>query len=164
MPHLTQLGLIHTIIGIIALILAMVSLVRHRRISPANSIGKLYVVFTIAACVTSFGVQKLGHLSPAHSLSVLILLLLPVAVYFQLSRFVNTTWEYVGMATMTFTVFLSFIPTVVETLTRVPVDNPIAENDNAPVIKMLLLALAIVFATIIVVQIRRARALRKSTV
>jgi hypothetical protein len=67
------------------------------------------------------------------------------------------------MATMTFTVFLSFIPTVVETLTRVPVDNPIADNDNAPVIKMLLLALAIVFATIIVVQVRRARALRKST-
>jgi len=162
MLQLTQLGIIHTIIGIIALVLAITSLVGNGKISPANSIGKLYIGFTVAACITSFGVQKLGHLSPAHSLSVLILLLLPVAIYFQRARFAGMTGEYIGMATMTFTVFLSFIPTIVETLTRVPVGDPIAENDKAPIIKMLLLALAVIFVVIIVFQIRKARTLRKS--
>lgn len=163
MPHLTSLGLFHTVIGIIALVLAITSLIRTLRISQHDRLGKLYIVSTMVACITSFGVQKTGHLSPSHFLTVLILLILPAGIIFQQRRFIGKKLEYVGIAAMTFTVFLSFIPTVVETLTRVPVVHPIAENEQSPVVRGLILLLAIIFTCVTFLQLRKASALRRNT-
>lgn len=155
MPHLTTLGIIHTIISIFAVIFALVALFRDGVINPRNSLGKWYVWLTIASCLTSFGIMKTGHISPAHGLSVLVLILVALGVY--ASRFFGIRSARAEIIIMTLTLYFSFIPAVTETLTRVPVSHPVAGNQDAPVLKTVYLVLTIIFAVGIFFQLRKQR-------
>lgn len=160
MPHpLTIIGIIHTIIGIVALVFAFIALARFGKIDPRKGPGKWYFIFTILASVSSFAVMKTGSLSPAHLLSVLILLLLPLGF---LMNKTGTRAEYVGTLAMTFTLFLSFVPTITETLTRVPFSQPIAVDQDDPVLKKILGTLLIVFVAGMIYQVRKIKAGHKS--
>jgi uncharacterized membrane protein len=158
----STMGIIHTIIGIIALVFALVALFRHGRVDPATGSGKWYVILTLASCLSSFLVMKTGHLSPPHFLSVLILIILPVGIFFQSKKRKGTGFEYVGVVAMSMTLFLSFIPTIIETLTRVPIGHPVASSDKDPIIQTCVLLLTIVFVTGAVYQVIQIRKHQKN--
>jgi uncharacterized membrane protein len=153
----STLGIIHTIIGIIALVFGILALFRHGRIDLFTGPGKWYVILTVASCLSSFLVMKTGHLSPPHFLSVLILVILPVGILFQSEKRKGTGFEYVGVVAMSMTLFLSFIPTIVETLTRVPIGHPVASSDKDPIIQTCVLLLTIVFVTGAIYQVIKIR-------
>jgi hypothetical protein len=155
--HLTHLGIFHTAISILALIVACFALLRDGKIDPRNGLGKWYVGFTIVTCLTSFGIMKTGHLTPAHGLSVLVLLLLSIGVFARSIWRSGTRGEKAETLFMSATLFLSFIPAITESLTRLPMDHPIAADPNAPVIKMALLLLLIIFVLGLSCQLRQIR-------
>jgi len=155
--HLSPLGIFHTIISILAIIVAFIALARDGKIDPRNGLGKWYVGLTVVTCLTSFGIMKTGHFTPAHTLSILVLLILPVGIYARSIWKTGTRGEKAEIIAMTLTLFLSFIPAATETLTRLPIDGPIAVNQDASVIKMTLLGLAVVFCIGIIYQLRKVR-------
>ena len=155
--HLSTIGIIHTIIGIIALALAISALVKSGQIAPKSPLGKWYIYLTLAASFSSFAVMKTGHLSPSHFLTALILLILPVAIFARSITFFGRRAEAVQVVGMTATLYLSFIPTIVETLTRVPVGDPLAASQEAPVIKGLLGILTLVFTVLVFFQLRAVK-------
>src|SRR5882757_3050010 len=155
--HLSPLGIFHTIISILAIIVAFIALARDGKIDPRNGLGKWYVGFTVVTCLTSFGIMKTGHFTPAHTLSILVLLILPVGIYARSIWKTGTRGEKAEIIAMTLTLFLSFIPAATETLTRLPIDGPIAGDQDAPVIKMTLLGVAAVFTIGIIYQLRKVR-------
>ena len=155
--HLSTLGIIHTIISILAIIYGFIALYRDGRISFRNNLGKSYIVLTILTCLTSFGVMKTGHFTPAHTLSVLVLILLPIGIYARSIKFLGSAGEKVEAIIMMATLFLSFIPAVTETLTRLPISGPIAENQDAPIIKTVLLVLLVLFTIGTIYQVRKMR-------
>jgi uncharacterized membrane protein len=156
MPHpLSIIGIIHTIISIIAIIFAFVALFQTGRIDPRSSSGRWYIIMTILSCLTSFGVMKTGHLSPAHSLSVLVLLLLPLAIYAR--RLFGSRGPNIETILMSATLFFSFIPAITETLTRVPFSNPVAENQDAPILKTCYLVLLLLFVIGLFFQLRKPK-------
>lgn len=155
--HLSSLGIIHTIISILAIIVAFIALARDGKINPRNGLGRGYIVLTVLTCLTSFGIMKTGHFTPAHTLSVLVLILLPIAIYARSIKFLGTAGEKVETIIMTATLFLSFIPAVTETLTRLPLSGPIAINQDAPIIKMILLGLLVIFTIGTFYQVRKLR-------
>src|SRR5882757_7310913 len=93
--HLSPLGIFHTIISILAIIVAFIALARDGKIDPRNGLGKWYVGLTVVTCLTSFGIMKTGHFTPAHTLSILVLILLPIAIYARSIRFLGTAGEKV---------------------------------------------------------------------
>jgi uncharacterized membrane protein len=153
--HLSPLGIFHTIISILAIIVAFIALVRDGKIDPRNGLGKWYIVLTIVTCLTSFGIMKTGHFTPAHTLSILVLLILPIGIYARSIWKKGTRGAKAERIAMTLTLFLSFIPAVTETLTRLPISGPIAENQDAPVIKMTLLVVAIIFTLGVIYQLKK---------
>ncbi|HEY4337270.1 MAG TPA: hypothetical protein VGM89_15270 [Puia sp.] len=156
MPNpLSTLGIIHTIISILAIIFAFVALSRSGRIDPRSSSGRWYVILTILTCLTSFGVMKTGHLSPAHSLSVLVLLLLPLAIYAR--RLFGSRGASIETILLSATLFFSFIPAITETLTRVPLSHPVADNQDAPILKICYLVLLLLFAIGLFLQLRKPK-------
>jgi len=155
--HLSPLGIFHTIISILAIIVAFIALARDGKIDPRNGLGKWYVGLTVVTCLTSFGIMKTGHFTPAHTLSILVLLILPVGIYARSIWKTGTRGEKAEIIAMTLTLFLSFIPAATETLTRLPIDGPIAVNQDASVIKMTLLGLAIIFTLGVLYQLRKLR-------
>jgi uncharacterized membrane protein len=150
--HLTYLGIFHTAISILALIFAVVAVLRDGLISPRNGLGKWYIVLTVATCLTSFGIMKTGHFTPAHALSVLILLLLLFGIYAR--RWFGARGPKIEVILLSLTLFFSFIPAITETLTRLPISQPIAESQDASVVKLSYLALTVVFAIGMWLQLR----------
>lgn len=157
--HLTNLGIFHTVVSILAIIFGIVALVRAGRIDPRNATGKWYVVLTIITCLTSFGIMKTGHFTPAHGLGVLVLVLLVIGVYAR--RIFPKRGEGLEIIALSATLFFSFIPAITETLTRLPIADPIAAGPDAAVVKMSLLALTVVFVLGLIYQFNRLRKNRR---
>lgn len=153
--HLSNLGIFHTVISILALIVAIAALFRDGVINPRSGLGKWYIFLTIVTCLTSFGIMKTGHFTPAHGLSVLVLMLLTLGIYAR--RLFGARGGKVEIILMSTTLFLSFIPAITETLTRIPISHPIAENQDASVVKMSDLGLLVVFAIGLFFQLRKRR-------
>lgn len=97
--------------------------------------------------------MKTGHFSAGHSLAILILLLVPLGVYAKSIRFFGKFGVYIQTVVLSSTLFFSMIPAVVETLTRLPIANPLAASPDAPIVKMGLTTLVFLYLIGILYQI-----------
>ncbi|TWI81974.1 hypothetical protein [Chitinophaga japonensis] len=142
---LSNLGIFHTIIGIIAIAAGLISFVKHARINLAQTSGKVYFYGTIIASLTVWGLSKHGGFNAGHLFSLLILILVIIAfsLYYKMGQ--HKKARYFENFLLSFSFFLSMVPTVNETLTRVPVGNPLAKSSSDPVIGKTLLIIFILF-------------------
>jgi len=76
---LTQLGVIHTAISLIAVAAGLIALLRDREISPRNTLGKVYVITTVLVCLTGFGIFQHGGFGKPHVLGIITLIVLGIA-------------------------------------------------------------------------------------
>ncbi len=151
--HLSQLGIIHTAISIIAIFVAFYALLRDGKISPINDRGRLYIILTVITCLTGLPIMRTGHPTAGHSLAAIILIVLPIAIFAPSMKFLGKSAAYIQIFLMSLTLFFSFIPAVVETLTRLPISQHIASGTDSPVVQMGLLALVIVFTVGVLYQL-----------
>ncbi|ASU35252.1 hypothetical protein [Mucilaginibacter xinganensis] len=161
--HLSILGIIHTVISIIAIFAAFYALFSDGQINPLNNRGKLYIVLTVITCLTGLPIMRTGHPTAGHNLAVVILIVLPIAIYAPSFKFLGKTAAFLQVFLMSFTLFLSFIPAIVETFTRLPISGPIADGPNAPVIQMGLLILVALFTTGVLYQLIKLWKRRKQS-
>jgi hypothetical protein len=161
--HLSILGIIHTIISVFALIAAFYALYRSGRIIPGTGSAKSYIWLTVLTCITGFPIMKTGHFTPGHYVAITILVLLPLGIYVRSLRIFGKLADYVQVIFLSTTIFLSCIPAIVETLTRLPISQPIADGPNAPIIQNGLTALALLYFIGMIYQIVKLRALRRKS-
>jgi hypothetical protein len=159
--HLSILGIIHTVISVLAVITAIFALLRYGKINPVSGAGKLYIVLTVITCLTGLPIMKTGHPTAGHPLAIIILILLPIAVYARSIRFFGKSAVYIQTIIMSFTLFLSLIPATVETLTRLPMSQPLATDPNSPIVKTTLTVVFILFIVGVAYQVIRLRSQRK---
>jgi hypothetical protein len=137
------LGIIHTIIAIIALLFAAVTLFKNGVINPYSQLGKYYSILTVIACITSFGLSKAGGFNEGHILGILILVLLAVAYSLGRITFQQRNRVFIQVFCMSVTLFLSLIPAVNETLSRLPVDHPLANGPESPLVQSIIKGLLV---------------------
>jgi hypothetical protein len=159
--HLSVLGIIHTAISILAIIVALYALLRDGKISQANGRGKLYILLTVITCLTAFPIMRFGHPTAGHKLGIIILIILPIAYFITSLKFLGKSVAYIQVFLMSLTLFLSCIPAVVETLTRLPISHPIAGGPNDPVIQKGLLTLVILFTIGVIYQLIKLHSRQK---
>jgi uncharacterized membrane protein len=157
--HLSILGIIHTAISILALLVALFALFRDGKIDPANGRGKLYILLTVVTCITGFPIMRFGHLTPGHYLAIIILVLLPIGIY--AGRIFGKAGDYMQVIIMSITLFFSFIPAIVESLTRLPIAHPLAAGPNDPLVQKAQLILVILFSAGVTYQLIKLNAKRK---
>ncbi|MEP6611214.1 MAG: hypothetical protein ABJA76_05000 [Mucilaginibacter sp.] len=159
--HLSPLGIFHTAVSIVAIIVALYALLRDGKISPANGRGRLYILLTVITCLTALPIMKTGHFTQAHGLAVIVLVVLPIAVYVPSFKFLGKSAAYIQVFLMSLTLFFSFIPAIVETLTRLPMSKPIADGPNSPVIQTGLMGLVGLFVIGVIYQFIKIRSRQK---
>ena len=157
--HLSILGIIHTAISVIALIVALAALVKSGKVNPAAKLGHWYVWLTVITCITGFPIMKTGHFTPGHYLAIIIIILLPLAIYAY--RIFGKAAPYVQVILMSTTVFLSFIPAIVESLTRLPMSQPLASGPNDPIIQKAMGALMVIYVVGVIYQVIKLRMKKK---
>lgn len=158
---LSNTGIVHTIIGIIAVVAAIVSYLLFGKINLAAVWGKLYFYTTLITSLTALGVSKRGGFNAGHAFSILIVVLVLIAYFLYAKKKGHNRSRYLENFLLTFSFFLSWLPTVNETLTRVPVGHPVATNPGEPVIVKTLLVLFLLFIAGSVLQFLKQRKMNK---
>jgi hypothetical protein len=159
---LSNLGIFHTVIGIIALGAALASCLKYGKINLADKSGKIYFFGTIITSLTALGLSKHGGFNPGHIFSLLVLLLVVGAFVLHTKMKENKRARHFENFFLSFSFFLSLIPTVNETLTRIPLGHPFAKDSSDPLIGKILLPVFILFIAGTVYQIVQQRKMNKS--
>lgn len=160
--HLSVLGIIHTAISIFALLAGYYALYSSGKIDPKTGPGKSYIWLTVITCVSGLPIMKLGHPTAGHYLAIIILVLLPIGLYVQQLRILGKLAAYIQVIIMSTTLFLSMIPLIVETLTRLPISHPIASGPDDPLLQNMLRGLVLIYIVGVIYQIVKLRASRKT--
>jgi uncharacterized membrane protein len=157
MYGLTQLGLIHTLISLVAVFAAVIAFARDKGINPANTLGKVYIWTTILTCLTGFGIFQHGGFGKAHVLGIVTLLTLALAWWADRGRF-GARSAYVSTLCYSITFVFHMIPAVTESSTRLPLGAPLLSSPEAPELKAVTGALFVLYAIGAGLQVRRLKA------
>lgn len=153
---LTTIGIFHAIVSLVSVVSGAAALLRDRRIVFGNAVGKVYVGSLLVTCLTGFGIFRSGAWSPAHTATVLSVLFLSLGLAAEWRG--RTVPQAIGFST---SFFLLMIFTVTEALTRLPPGQPLAADQDAPLVNVARLIVLALFVIGIVVQMR---ALRRASV
>lgn len=154
---LSALGIFHTIVGIAAIIAALIAFLRYGKIDLGTITGKIYFYGTLVTSLTALGLSKHGGFNPGHVFSILIAVLVLTSFFLYTKRRGNNRSRYFENFFLSFSFFLSWLPTVNETFTRIPIGHPLAKSPGDPIIGMTLLVLFILFVAGSVFQFRKQR-------
>lgn len=153
---LTYLGVIHTLISLVAVFAALVSFVRYQGIVPGNSLGRLYIWSTVLTCVTGFGIFQHGGFGKPHVLGIVTLLVLGLAWWADQRKF-GARSAAVSTVSYSLTFFFHMIPAVTETTTRLPYGNPWLPSSEAPELKTITGVMFLILLVGVVLQLRRLK-------
>ena len=155
---LTNLGIVHTIISLLAVAAGIVAFARHRLIASTNRVGQAYILLTVLTCLTGFPIFQRGGFGPPHVLGVLTLAVLALAWLAESGRLFGRAARYVAVVAYSLTFFFHMIPGFTETATRLPVGAPLATGDADPGLQTVI---AVAFLAFLVGAACQVRALRR---
>ncbi len=158
---LSLLGIFHTIIGIAAIVAAIISLIKNSKIDLGKQTGKIYFYCTLITSLTALGLSSVKGVNPGHILALLIVLLISLAYFLHAKKPGNNRSRLIENFALTFSFFLSLIPTVNETFNRIPVGHPLANGPKDPLIGKTLLVIFILFILGSVLQFRKQKKINK---
>ena len=155
---LTQLGVIHTAISLIAVAAGLIALVRDKEISPRNVLGKVYVITTVLVCLTGFGIFQHGGFGKPHALGIITLVVLGIAYVAGYTKLYGGASPYVETVSYSATFLFHLIPGITETTTRLPLGAPLLPSPEAPALQAATAVLGVLFLIGAGLQVRRLRA------
>ena len=159
---LSNLGIFHTLVGITAIVAGIISLVKKSKIDLSIGTGKIYFYGTLISSLTALGLSSVQGVNPGHILALLIVVLISTAFYLYIKKSGNNRSRFIENFFLSFSFFLSLIPTVNETFNRVPVGHPLANGPQDPLIGKTLLFLFILFIIGSALQFRKQRRINKA--
>lgn len=157
---LTTLGIVHTAISLIAVATGAIALVCDKKISWANTIGKIYVIATVVTCATGFGIFQHGGFGKPHVLGIITLLVLTLALIAgKNSKPLGRLSPYIETVAYSVTFFFHLVPGITETATRLPVDAPLASGPDDPHMQMAVGVIFMLFLIGVIGQVLKLRTL-----
>ena len=155
---ISPLGWLHTLGSLPAIPLALYMLVRYGRIMPRSTPGMIYLISMLLGSVTIFLIAQ-QTVSYGIAIATLALLLTGYGVGYL--PILKNKSIYIETICLTLTVFLLMVPTVSETLRRVPDGNPMVTDLKSPIFLGAqggLLVALIVGLTLQIIYLRRNKA------
>jgi hypothetical protein len=128
---ISPIGWLHTLGSLPAIPLAAYMFVRHGRIVPRSTPGVLYLIFMLIGALTVFLVAK----QPVSNFIGVITLALLLGGYgIGLLGWKSRAVAYIETILLSLTAFFLMIPTVSETLRRVPDGHPFVTDLKSPLL------------------------------
>jgi len=158
---LSSFGIFHTVIGVVAIIAAGIDIIRNGKIDLSQLTGKIYFYCTLVTSLTALGLSSVKGVNPGHILALLIIVLISVAYILHAKRKGNNRFRYIENFSLSFSFFLSLIPTVNETFNRIPIKHPLAKGPTDPLIGKTLLFIFILFILGSVLQFRKQKRINR---
>lgn len=152
---ISPIGWLHTLGSLPAIPLAAYMLARHGRIAPETKPGRAYFWFMLLGVLTVYPIAQ-QPVSVVIATVTLAFLLLGYGI--AIWRPAKRLWTYLQTIALSLTVFLLMVPTVSESLRRLPVGDPLVTDLKDP---LLLGVQGALFLALLVGLPLQLRALRK---
>jgi len=153
MPNpISLLGTVHTAVSLVPVAAGLYGFVRYRAIEPAARSGRVYLAGLALSVLTSFGLSSTGGFNPGHALGILALLAAFGSLLVCRLPFLGRLRPYLAMFGLSFSFFLTLVPGITETLTRLPAASPLADGPESALVRFALLAWAAIFIVGFAVQ------------
>jgi len=152
---ISPLGWVHTLGSLPAIPAAAYMLACRGRIVPRSGAGAVYFISMLIGAATVFLV---AHQSVSYGIGAATLLLLLAGYGVGRLPGLGGAARYIETICLSLTAFLLMLPTVTETLRRVPDGHPLVTDLNAPLLlgaQAGLLAILIVGLTAQIIHLRR---------
>ena len=154
---ISPLGWVHTLGSLPAIPLAAYMFIRYGRIVPESKAGKVYFYSMLIGALSVFLVAK----QPASHIAAIVTLVF-LFVGFFVSKLLKNSWtEYIETICLTITTFFLMLPTISETLRRVPDGHPLVTDMKDPLLVGAQLAIFIALIAGLSVQIWYLRKQRR---
>ncbi|MDB5420899.1 MAG: hypothetical protein JWR59_846 [Brevundimonas sp.] len=151
LPQLSAIGWFHTLGSLPAVPIALYLLIRHGRILPGTPVGKAYLFFMFVGALSGVIVIKDP---PGVLISILSLgSLLVGSTVGKIGALAKHHW-WIETTALSVSVFTLFLPSLTETLTRLPAGHPIAASPQAPLVVMVQLSLLVILILGLTLQLR----------
>lgn len=128
---ISPLGWLHTLGSLPAIPLAAYMLARYGRIAPETGAGRAYFWFMLLGVLT---VYPIAHQPISVIIATITLVMLLLGYGISKWPGAHGFWAYLQTIALSISVFLLLVPTVSETLRRLPVGDPIAKDLKDPVL------------------------------
>ncbi|MDE1150264.1 MAG: hypothetical protein PW843_27250 [Azospirillaceae bacterium] len=152
---ISPLGWVHTLGSLPAIPLALYMFARHGRIVPRSAPGAVYFISMLIGAITVFLV---AHQPVSYGIGAATILLLLAGYGVGRVTILGRAGRYLETVFLSMTAFLLMVPTVSETLRRVPDGHPFVTRLDAPLLLGVqggLLVLLIVGVIAQVIYLRR---------
>lgn len=154
---LTSLGIFHTIVSVLPIGFGFYALARDGKIDLRNWTGKFYLATMLIGSITAFGISRHGGFNFGHVLSAITLSLLLTGLAASRTRWFGRVSDYVETISLSTSFLLLMVFTTTETLTRLPVGNPVAADPDAPVLGAVRLGLLLAYLSGVAYQVWQVR-------
>ena len=134
MPEMTLLGWFHTVMGVLAMALAIVTLVRDRVFAFTSATGRPYLWVTVVVAGSALGIYNQGSFNIAHILALLTLAAVLGGYLMERFQPVGAFSRYLQMLAYSATLLFHVIPAITDFLRRLPVGDPIIDSFEDPLL------------------------------
>ncbi|MEM9301154.1 MAG: hypothetical protein AAGE01_03530 [Pseudomonadota bacterium] len=155
---LSPLGIVHTLLGIGALLAVAVLLWQDKQIRLERPLARFYLLATILTAASALGIFRHGGANAAHGLAVLTILAVGAGVVATRVSFLGRLQKYAVALCFSATVLFHLLPTATEILTRFPVGSPLAGSLHDPLLQQTFGAIGLVFLIMLALQLNWLRA------
>ncbi|WP_420962881.1 hypothetical protein [Brucella sp. IR073] len=152
---ISPIGWVHTLGSLPAIPLAIYMFARHGRIVPRSTPGAVYLVSMLIGAATVFLV---AHQPVSYAIGAVTIFLLLAGYGVGHISSLGRAGRYLETVFLSLTAFLLMVPTVSETLRRVPDGHPFVTDLHSPVLlgaQASLLVILIVGLTAQIIHLRR---------
>jgi hypothetical protein len=154
---ISPLGWVHTLGSLPAIPLAVYMIARYGRIVPRSIPGAVYFVSMLIGAATVFLV---AHEPVSYAIDTLTIVLLLAGYGVGRLPSLGRAARYIETICLSLTVFLLMLPTVTETLRRVPDGHPLVTDLKSPLLlgsQASLLVMLIIGVTAQIIYLRKER-------
>lgn len=149
---LSAMGILHTLVGIIALVSGFMMLWKTKQMTYQSTTGKVYLIATFITAASALTIFRHGGFNAAHGLAILTILAVLAGVVLEKTVLFKSFNKYFMNVCYSATILFHLIPTATEILTRFPMDAPVVTSLKDPLLQKTFLVILIVFLIMLTLQ------------
>jgi glucose-6-phosphate-specific signal transduction histidine kinase len=119
-----------------------------------NGLTALFLLTTVLTSVTGFGFP-FTHLSPAHKLGIISLVVLAIALLARYSFHMAGSWRWIYVVTAAMALYLNVFVLVVQSFEKVPALHALAPTQTEGPFKIAQLGVLVLFLVLTVMAVRK---------
>lgn len=150
---LSPIGVLHTVLGLVALVSVSILLWQQKRISSAVRLGQIYLLATLITAGSALTLFRHGSFNAAHGLAILTMLAVIGGFIIEKRLWFRSWNKYWVCIAYSSTVLFHLLPTATEILTRFPMDAPLVSSLKDPLLQKTFMVITLVFMVMLLLQL-----------